>query len=139
MHAMAFLVKWTFNAANRVEDVWWKEMVIGAQLLCEHYLQASHHGDSKIYFNHERTLYVIDLVKMTQQNLSTGRLRHIRRVEEPFVPPSQSLPFLRSLPEACHTADNSFRERDPFRDRLEDDKRKRSITEPSQKHRKHRR
>ena len=137
---MALLVvKWIFNAADRVDDIWWKEMGIGAQMMCEHYLQASHHGDSKIYFCHKRAIYVIDLVKMTQQNLSTGRLRHIRRIEELFVPPSQSSPSLRSLPEACHTADHSFREEDPFRDRLQDDKWKRGIKETSQKQQKYRR
>ena len=134
MHAMAYsMVKWTFNAANRVDDVWWKEMGIGAQLLCEHYLQSSHHGDSKIYFCHRRALYVIDLVRMTQQNLSTGKLRQIQRVEGSIVLPSQpSLPST-SPPEACHTADYTFREEDPFRDQLENDKWQHGIRETGQR------
>ena len=133
------MVKWIFNAANRVDDVWWKEMGISAQLLCEHYLQSSHHGDSKIYFVHKRALYVIDLVKMTQQNLSTGKLRQIRRVEESIVLPSQPSSSSSSPPEACHTAESGFREEDPFRDHLEDDKWQRGIKETGQKQNKHRR
>ena len=133
MHAMAYLVKWTFNAANRVEDVWWKEMSIEAQILCEELLQTTHRGDSKVYFCHKRALYAIDLVKMTQQNLSTGRVRRIRRIEEMFNRPRRQLSPLREIPEACRAADYSFREADPFRDHLEDDRWRHSIEESSKK------
>ena len=123
MHAMAHsMVKWTFNAANTVNDTWWKDMSIGAQLLCEQYLQSCHHGNSKIYFNHRRIMYVIDLVTMTQQNLSTGKLRQIRRSEEPYTPPSRPIPLAGACPEPCRSAEQNFREIEAFRRFDEDDK-----------------
>ena len=90
MHAMALsMVKWTFNAANADNDTWWKDMSLDAQLLCERYLQSCHRGNSKIYVTHRRIMYAIDLMAMTQQNLSTGKMRQIRRSETTFTPSSK--------------------------------------------------
>ena len=114
-------------------------MGIGAQLLCERYLQSCHHGDSRIYFCHQKALYVVDTVNMTQQNLSTGKLRQIKRLEEPFVLPNQPLLSSRHLPEACHIAEYDFREVNPFKNVAEDDKWKRGIFDTDEKQRKHRR
>ena len=133
------MIKWTFNAANAVNDVWWREMGISAQLLCEHYLQSCHHGDSKIYYYHKRVMYVVDLVKMTQQNLSTGKLRQIQRIEAPFVLPNRPLSSMGEIPEACHIAEYNFREIDPFKNVAEDDKWGQGVFETDQKQRKHRR
>ena len=122
MHAMALaMVKWTFNAANAVDDTWWQDMSIGAQLLCEHYLQSCHHGNSKVYFNHRKIMYVIDLVTMTQQNLSTGKLRQIRRSEAPLTPSSKPRPLANHCVELCHITNRNFREIDAFR-RFDEDK-----------------
>ena len=123
MHAMALsMVKWTFNAANAVDDIWWQDMSIGAQLLCEHYLQSCHHGNSKVYFNHRKIMYVIDLVTMTQQNLSTGKLRQIRRSEAPFTSSSRPIPLAGACSEPCRIANHNFREIEAFRRFDEDDK-----------------
>ena len=107
---MASLVRWNFNASNQAGDVWWREMSLEAQLLCEKYLQTTHRGDSKVHFCHRQILYAIDLTRMTQQNLSTGRLRHIQRSEVTFIRPSRQIPPPHATPEAALTAEPDFRE-----------------------------
>ena len=107
---MSSLVRWNFNAANQTGDVWWKEMSLEAQMLCEKYLQTTHRGDSKVHFCHRQILYAIDLARMTQQNLSTGKLRHIQRSEVTFVRSSRQFPPLHEVPEAALTAEHNFRE-----------------------------
>ena len=125
------MVRWMFNAANRAGDI----MGIGAQFLCERYLQSSHHGDSKVYFVHKEALYVIDLVQMSQRNLSTGRLRQIRRVEEYIMLPKRPTSSSHSPPETCLTVEPGFREGAPFGDILEDNKWRHGIIETDQKQR----
>jgi hypothetical protein len=140
MHAMAHsMVRWTFNAANTVSDTWWKDMSIGAQLLCEHYLQSCHHGGSKIYFKHRKVMYVIDLVTMTQQNLSTGKLRQVRRSETTFTPPTGAIHPAGASSEPCHTAEHNFREIEAFRRFDEDDKWVLGVFGDQSKQRKYRR
>ena len=116
MHAMALpRIRWLFDAASSLNDLWWKDMAVGIQLLCERKLQDSRCGDSKVYYSHRNALYVADLVTMTQLNLSTGRLRRIRRVEESFTMAQHRVSFIRFSPDAHHEADNGFREIEPFR------------------------
>ena len=66
---MASLVKWMFNAANRTDDVWWKEMRIETQVLCEKFLQSTHRGGSHIYFCYaDQRIYSVDKTNMTQND-----------------------------------------------------------------------
>ena len=117
MHAMAHSkVSWLFDAAKRIDDLWWQDMSVGAQLLCEHCLQSSKCGDGRVYFCHRNVLYTVGLVAMTQRNLSTGRIRRIKRVEEPFSFPKHRVPLIRTSPDACHVVDIGFRETEPFRE-----------------------
>ena len=123
MHAMALsMVKWTFNAANAENDTWWKDMSVDAQLLCERYLQSCHRGNCKIYVNHRKIMYAIDLITMTQQNMSTGKMRQIRRSETTFTPPRQSRHPIAICSEPCGIAEHCFREIEAFRRFDEDEK-----------------
>ena len=76
-------------------------MNLEVQVLCEKYLQATHHGDSKVHSCHRQILYAIDLARMTQQNLTTGRLRHIQRVEVKFIRPNRQSSPMREIPETA--------------------------------------
>jgi hypothetical protein len=126
---MSSLVKWMFNAAKQTEEVWWKEMTIEAQILCEQHLQSTHRGNSKIHFCHKQVLYSIDLSSMIQQNLTTGRLRPIRRSESQFIRSErQSSPML-DIPAPPDIAHVSFREVSLCRNREEENKWKRTIEE----------
>ena len=83
MPAMALLVRWQFDSCQQGDiNSWWKDMRIETQLQCERALQYTGRGESFLYFSYEnRTSYMIDLVLMTQQNLQTGCVRPLRRVE----------------------------------------------------------
>ena len=107
-------IRWLYDAASCLNDLWWRDMAVGIQLLCERKLQSSKCGDSKVYYSHRNVLYVADLVTMTQLNLSTGRLRRIRRVEESFAIEQHRVSFIRFSPDAHHEADNGFREVESF-------------------------
>ena len=140
MHAMALsMVKWTFNAANAENDTWWKDMSVDAQLLCERYLQSCHRGNSKIYVNHRKIMYAIDLMAMTQQNLSTGKMRQIRRSETTFTPSSKPRLPAGACSEPCSIAEHSLREIEAFRRFDEDDKWVYGVFGNDPKQRKHRR
>ena len=79
---MAQLVRWQFDNCKLGDfDSWWMDMRIETQLLREKALRYCGRGGSLIYFSHEdRILYMIDLVRMSQQNLQTGRVRSVRRI-----------------------------------------------------------
>ena len=136
---MSSLVKWTFNAADRTGDVWWKDMNLEAQVLCEKYLQATHRGDSKVHFCHRQILYAIDLARMTQQNLTTGKLRHIQQIEVKFIRSNRQSSPMREIPEAAPAADHSFREAEIFIDRATENRWRSGIEEPSRKRQTYRR
>ena len=56
-------------------------MRIETQLLCEQALR-SVRGGANIYFHYEdQVMYRIDLVNMIQQNLHSGTIRQLRRLE----------------------------------------------------------
>ena len=81
---MAVLIRWQFDSCDSVQhegyDKWWVDMHIDSQLQCEEALCFSGRGKSWIFFEHDNKVqYKIDLVRMFQQNLRTGRVRHIRR------------------------------------------------------------
>ena len=76
------IVSWMFNAADKPGDVVWQRMNIGAELLCESTLQGTIRGCSKIFYCFESIcIYAIDITEMTQTNLSTGKVRSVRRAE----------------------------------------------------------
>ena len=79
---MAQLVRWQFdNCGLNDFDSWWVDMRIESQLMCEEALHYCGRRGSLIFFRHEdRILYKIDLVRMSQQNLHTGRVRMVRRI-----------------------------------------------------------
>ena len=79
---MAQLVRWQFDNCKPDDfDSWWMDMHIETQLLCEKALRYCGRGGSLLYFSHkDRVLYMIDLVRMVQQNLQTGRVRSVRRI-----------------------------------------------------------
>ena len=108
-------IRWLYDAASCLNDLWWRDMAVGVQLLCERRLQSSKCGDSKVYYSYRNVLYVADLVTMTQLNLSTGRLRRIRRMEEPFAIEQHRISSIRFSPDPHQEADNGFREIEPFR------------------------
>ena len=81
---MALLIRWQFDSCDFVPqeeyDKWWLDMHIDSQLRCEEALCYCGRGESLIFFKHENKVpYKIDLVRMFQQNLRTGRIRPIRR------------------------------------------------------------
>jgi len=85
---MAVLIRWQFDSCNAIPhegyDKWWEDMHIDGQLLCEEALCFCGVGKSLVFFETRssggsRIQYKIDLVRMFQQNLRTGRIRPIRR------------------------------------------------------------
>ena len=81
---VGIIVSWMFNAADKPGDVVWQRMGIGAELLCESTLQGTIRGCSKIFYCFESIcIYAIDITEMTQTNLSTGKVRSVRRAETP--------------------------------------------------------
>ena len=86
------IVNWMFNAADKPNDIYWKRMDINAELLCELSLQSTIRGDSRVYFCFKSiSLYAIDFTRMTQTNLTSGRVRGICRTITP--PPKHDLRF----------------------------------------------
>ena len=79
---MAMLIRWQFDSCDFVPaegyDKWWIDMHIDGQLQCEEALSFTGKGESCVVVDSKET-YRVDLVKMTQQNLKTGRIRPIRR------------------------------------------------------------
>jgi hypothetical protein len=116
-----------FNAAKQADDIWWKDMTLEAQVLCERHLQSTHRGNSKIHFCHQQVLYSIDLSVMTQQNLTTGRLRTIRRLEVQFIRSERQEQSMLEVPAPPDTAHASFREVGLSRDSREDNRKWRRI------------
>ena len=83
--SMAMLIRWQFDSCDFVPqeeyDKWWVDMHIDSQLRCEEALCFNGRGESWIFFEHDNKVpYKIDLVRMFQQNLRTGRIRPIRRI-----------------------------------------------------------
>jgi len=81
---MAMLIRWQFDSCDVVPqeayDKWWMDMHIDSQIRCEEALCFCGRGESWIFFEHDNKVqYKIDLVRMFQQNLRTGRIRPIRR------------------------------------------------------------
>ena len=85
---MAALIRWQFDSCNTIPhegyDKWWEDMHIDGQLICEEALCFCGVGKSFVFFETSssggsRIQYKIDLVRMFQQNLRTGRIRPIRR------------------------------------------------------------
>ena len=107
---MASIVSWMFNAADKPEDVYWKQMHIEAELLCELTLQGTIRGGSKAYYCYESVnLYAIDISQMIQTNLSTGKMRKIRRMETSAS--RYNLQFdIRTMPKRPEPAFAQFRE-----------------------------
>ena len=78
------IVNWMYNAADKPNDIYWQRMHIDAELLCELTLQNTIRGDSRVYYCLKSVcLYAIDISQMIQTNLSSGRIRRIRRTETP--------------------------------------------------------
>ena len=79
---MAMLIRWQFDSCDFIPadgyDRWWTDMHLDGQLQCEEALSFSGKSNSNIIVGNEEK-YRIDLVKMTQQNLKTGKIRPIRR------------------------------------------------------------
>ena len=79
---MAVLIRWQFDSCNYVPaegyDKWWIDMHIDGQLQCEEALSFTGKGDSCVVVDNKKR-YQVDLVRMTQRNLETGRIRPIRR------------------------------------------------------------
>jgi hypothetical protein len=116
-----------FNAGKTTDEIWWKDMSVDVQVLCERHLQSTHKGDSKIHFCHQQVIYSIDLSIMTQQNLTTGRLRTIRRSEVQFVRSGRQEQPLQEVPAPPDLAHASFRELGLSRDSREDHRKWRRI------------
>ena len=81
---MAVLIRWQFDSCDFVPpegyDKWWVDMHIDGQSRCEEALCFNGKGESCIVFKlDDKVQYKIDLVRMFQQNLETGRIRPIRR------------------------------------------------------------
>ena len=81
---MAMLIRWQFDSCDfdpqAAFDHWWKDMQIESQMMCERAICHCGRGGSLIYFWHgEESFYKIDLIRMTQQNLNSGKVRLIRR------------------------------------------------------------
>ena len=81
---MAVLIRWQFDSCDSVPhegyDKWWVDMHINGQLLCEEALCSYGRGKPLVFFELDNKVqYKIDLVRMFQQNLRTGRIRPIRR------------------------------------------------------------
>lgn len=79
---MAMLIRWQYDGCNFIPpegyDKWWTDMHINGQIQCEEALGFTGKGESCIVVDNEER-YRIDLVRMIQQNLRTGRTRPIRR------------------------------------------------------------
>ena len=79
---MAVLIRWQFDCCDYVPpegfDKWWIDMHIDGQLQCEEALRYNGKGESCIVVD-DKEKYRVDLVRMVQQNLKTGRTRLIRR------------------------------------------------------------
>ena len=79
---MAMLIRWQFDSCDSVPpegyDKWWIDMHIDGQMQCEEALSFTGRGESCIVVD-DKEKYRIDLVKMIQQNIKTGRSRPIRR------------------------------------------------------------
>ena len=79
---MAMLIRWQFDGCNFVPaegyDKWWTDMHIDGQMQCEEALGFTGKGQPCIVIDNEEK-YRIDLVRMIQQNMKTGRTRPIRR------------------------------------------------------------
>ena len=81
---MAMLLRWQFDSCDydpqAAFEHWWEDMHIESQLLCERAIRHCGRGRSLIFSWHgDEILYKIDLVRMTQQNLISGKVRLIRR------------------------------------------------------------
>ena len=80
---MAMLLRWQFDSCDfdpqAAFEHWWEDMHIESQLLCERALRHSGTGGALIfYWRGDEILYKIDLVRMTQQNFISGKVRLIR-------------------------------------------------------------
>ena len=79
---MAILIRWQYDGCNFVPaegyDKWWTDMHIDGQLQCERALGFTGKGEPCMVIDGDKE-YRVDLVKMTQQNMKTGRIRPIRR------------------------------------------------------------
>ena len=79
---MAILIRWQFDGCNRSPpegyDKWWTDMHIDGQLQCEHALSFTGKGQPCVVIDGDKE-YHVDLVRMTQRNCKTGRVRPIRR------------------------------------------------------------
>ena len=79
---MATLVRWQYDGCNFVPaegyDKWWTDMHIDGQMQCEEALSFTGKGEPCIVIDNEEK-YRVDLVRMIQRNMETGRIRPIRR------------------------------------------------------------
>ena len=79
---MAMLIRWQYDGCNFLPaegyDKWWTDMHIDGQLQCERALGFTGKGEPCIVIDGEEK-YRVDIVRMTQQNTKTGRVRLIRR------------------------------------------------------------
>ena len=83
---MAVLIRWQYDGCNRIPpegyDKWWTDMHIDGQLQCEHALSYTGKGQPCVVIDGNKE-YHIDLLRMTQRNCETGRVRPIRRTVTP--------------------------------------------------------
>jgi hypothetical protein len=124
---MSSLIRWMFNAGKTTDEIWWKDMSVDVQVLCERHLQSTHKGDSKIHFCRQQVVYSIDMSVMTQQNLTTGRLRTIKRSEMQFIRSGRQEQPWQEVPAPPDSAHGSFREPAFCRDSKEDHRKWRRI------------
>jgi len=79
---MAMLIRWQFDGCNSIPaegyDKWWTDMHIDGQLQCEKALSFTGKAEPCVIIDNEER-YRIDLVRMVQKNMKTGRTRLIRR------------------------------------------------------------
>lgn len=79
---MAMLIRWQFDCCDFIPpegfDKWWTDTHIDGQVQCEEALSYNGKGGSCIVVK-DKEEYRVDLVRMVQQNLKTGRTRPIRR------------------------------------------------------------
>ena len=79
---MAMLIRWQFDSCDSVPpegfDKWWTDMHIDGQMQCERSLSFTGNGESCIVVG-DKVKYRVDLVRMIQLNLETGRIRLVRR------------------------------------------------------------